>query len=75
MPQLHLYVSDDIAAEINRRAKESGLSVSRYLARLVRAKTSLGWPTGWFERVPGGWLGDPLERPLQGVFEAREPMP
>lgn len=72
MPQLHLYVSEDVAADITRRAKESGLSVSRFLARLVRRRTSKGWPEGWFDRVPGGWQGDPLERPAQGEFEPRE---
>jgi hypothetical protein len=72
MPQLHLYVSDDVAAEIRARAKAAGVSVSRYLAHLVRERTSTGWPRGWFERVPGGWQGDPLERPPQGDFEARE---
>jgi len=75
MPQLHLYVSDDIAAEISRRAQASGMSVSRYLARLVHGRTSTGWPPGWFDRVPGGWHGDPLERPPQGAFEARETLP
>ncbi|MFV2073487.1 MAG: hypothetical protein ACC742_12650 [Thermoanaerobaculales bacterium] len=75
MPQLHLYVSDEVAAEISRRAQASGISVSRYLAGLVRERTSSGWPVGWFERVPGGWQGEPLVRPPQGAFEVRESLP
>jgi hypothetical protein len=72
VPQLHLYVSDDLAAEISRRAEAAGMSVSRYLAYLVRERTRAGWPDGWFDRVPGGWRGEPLERPAQGSLEARE---
>ena len=72
MPQLHLYVSDEIAAEVVREARAAGLSVSRYLAQLVRERTSTDWPDGWFERVPGGWQGGPLERAPQGALELRE---
>ncbi len=72
MPQLHLYVSDELAAEIARRAEAAGMSVSRYLARLVQDRAAAGWPEGWFDRVPGGWQGAPLERPPQGEPESRE---
>lgn len=72
MPQLHLYVSEEIAAEINRRADAAQMSVSRYLADLVRARTSSGWPPEWFDRVVGSWEGDPLERAPQRDFESRE---
>jgi hypothetical protein len=30
-----------------------------------------GWPAGYFERIPGAWIGD-LERPLQLPLETRE---
>ncbi len=72
MPQLHLYVSDDVAAEISRRAEAEGLSVSRFLARLVREGLPADWPDEYFERVVGGWVGAPLERPPQGEIEVRE---
>lgn len=72
MPQLHLYVNDDLAAEIGRRAEAAGMSVSRFLAMLVQERARSGWPKGWFECVPGGWQGEPLERPPQGSIEARE---
>lgn len=75
MPQLHLYVNDDLAAEIGRRAEAAGMSVSRFLAMLVRERARSGWPDGWFEHVPGGWQGEPLERPPQGKVEARETLP
>ena len=73
MPQLHLYVSDDLAAEIRHRAKARGLSTSRFLSELVRREVCREWPEGFFEKVPGKWQGKPLERPDQGAFEEREP--
>jgi len=75
VPQLHLYVNDDLDAEITRRAEAAGMSVSRFLAMLVQERTRSGWPDGWFERVPGGWQGEPLERPPQGTIEVRETLP
>lgn len=72
MPQLHLYVNDEVAAEIARRAEAAGMSVSRFLALLVRERARSGWPQGWFERVPGGWRGEPLVRPPQEKVEDRE---
>ncbi len=72
MAQLHLYVRDDIAAEVQRRAQAAGVSVSKYLARLVTERTSRAWPAGWFDDVPGSWCGEPLERPEQGAYESRQ---
>jgi hypothetical protein len=72
MPQLHLYVSDELAAEVEKRAKKHGLSVSRYLAEMVRRDVVTEWPHDFFEDVVGGWVGDPLERPPQGELETRQ---
>ena len=72
MQQLHLYVSDDLAAEVEQRARKHGLSVSRYLAEVVRREVVTDWPRGFFDNVVGGWVGEPLERPHQGDLEARE---
>ncbi|RLE18157.1 MAG: hypothetical protein DRJ61_14320 [Acidobacteria bacterium] len=72
MPQLHLYVNDDVAADIKRRANETGMSVSRFLALMIRERTPTDWPEDWFDRIPGGWQGRPLVREPQGKFETRE---
>jgi hypothetical protein len=72
MPQLHLYVSEDLAGKIREQAEASGSSVSGYLADLVRREVPQGWPEGFFERVVGGWQGPPPERPVDGGFEERE---
>jgi hypothetical protein len=72
MPQLNLYVNDELAERIHRRAEEADLSVSRYLAQLVRRELETEWPDSFFESVVGGWQGEPLVRLPEGEFEERE---
>ena len=72
MPQLHLYVSKEIAAEVKRRADRQGISASRYLADMVRREVADEWPDGFFEQVIGGWQGAPLRRPEQLPLERRD---
>ena len=72
MPQLHLYVSNDLAKKIQQEAQAANMSVSRYLAKLVRRDVVTDWPEKFFVEVVGGWKGDPLQRPSQGEFERRE---
>ncbi len=71
MPQLHLYLPKEIDEEVRRRAEATGTSVSRYLADLVRSQVADEWPAGFFDEVVGGWVGEPLERPLQPRPEVR----
>lgn len=71
LPQLHLYVSKEVAAEVKRRADREGISTSRYLAELVRRECADEWPEGFFEDVIGGWKGEALERPEQPPVEER----
>ena len=72
MPQLHLYVPESVAAQIRARARAAGLSVSRYLATVLRAEAAPGWPPGYLDEVVGGWQGKRLRRPAQGRPERRE---
>ena len=72
MPQMHFYVPDSIAKILRDRARALGLSVSRYLAGIVRRDLGRGWPEGWFDDVVGCWEGKPLRRPPQGAYEDRE---
>ena len=69
MPQLHLYVPDEVAETAKARAKAAGKSLSSYLADLVINAVAGEWPKGFFEEVVGGWKGGPLERPKQGRAE------
>ena len=72
MPQLHCYVPQDLAAALKERAEIRGLSVSAYLAELVRRDVEVIWPPAFFSEVVGGWQGEPLARPIQGEPESRE---
>ncbi|MEZ4224575.1 MAG: hypothetical protein R3B13_26730 [Polyangiaceae bacterium] len=69
--QLHFYLTDELAAEVQARAAQRGMAVSRFLAELVKAHLEPGWPADYFEAVVGRWEG-PLERAAQGSYEARE---
>lgn len=75
MPQLHCYVPEELAQQAQRRAAQSGLSLSRYLAELVKrdAGTNMEWPEGYFDLFKP-IEGAELERPPQGVAEEREPL-
>jgi hypothetical protein len=72
MPQLNLYVNDELAERIRKAADDADLSVSRYLAELVQREIATEWPADFFESVVGGWQGEPLERAPQGEYEPRE---
>lgn len=73
MTQLHCYVPEEVARRLNDRARQAGLSVSRYLADLVRKDIAPAneWPEGYFDLF-GSWEGEPLVRPPQGGHERRD---
>ena len=72
MPQLHLYVSEEVASIVKRKAKSRKVSLSKYLAELVHRDIETAWPVGYLEEVVGGWKGKPLKRVGQGEFEHRD---
>jgi len=72
VPQLHLYVPDEVASLVRQRARARKMTVSGYLADLVRREVASGWPEDFFDEVVGGWAGKPLRRPAQGRFERRD---
>lgn len=71
MPQLHLYVSDEVAASLRQSAEEAGLSTSRYLAKIVTASVHPGWPEGYFDAVCGSCpdFPDPPPEPPESPIE------
>ena len=71
MAQLHFYIPDQLAEKVKAKAEHSHLSVSKYLAELVKKEVTDQWPDNYFE-VFGSWEGQPLERPTQGELEIRE---
>lgn len=72
MAQLRLYLTDDLAEEVRSRAKSRGMTVSAYLAEIVRSQMTDQWPEDFFSKVVGGWVGEPLERPEQPLLDRRE---
>lgn len=70
MAQLHCYVPDEIASKLQEKARMSHMSVSKFLAYLVKKELDNHWNEEFFELF-GAWRGDPLERPAQGDFEDR----
>lgn len=70
MAQLHFYLPDAVAEQIKAKAEHAHLSVSKYLAALVKREVSEQWPDGYFDNF-GAWEGEPLERPSQGEMENR----
>lgn len=71
MTQLYCYVPDNIAEKIKRKAEQANLSVSKYLAELVKREATNEWPEGYLENVLGRWQGAPLSRESEGSLEER----
>ena len=72
MAQLYCYVPDPIALKVEQKAQTAGLSVSRYLAELIKRTVAPEWPEHYFEQIVGGWSGEILERPAQLSFDTRD---
>ena len=71
MAQLHCYVPDEIAEQFQKKAKHAHLSVSKYLASLIKKEIGSTWPDNYFDLF-GSWEGAPLERSEQGEYEPRQ---
>jgi hypothetical protein len=74
VPRIHAYVPKAVANELKRKARARGLSLSRYVAEIVKRDASPAWPPDYFEKVLGGWKGKRLLREPQGRFERRQPL-
>jgi hypothetical protein len=72
MPQLHCYVPDNIAEQVQQRANQAGLSLSRYLAELIKRDVAIdtAWTEAYFDNL-GTWEGERLQRPEQLPLEDR----
>ena len=58
MPQLHLYVPEAIAFRVRKKAKARNMTISRYLAEVIKQDVGERWPDGYFERICGRWEGE-----------------
>lgn len=72
MPQLHCYVPESIARQAQQHASQVGLSLSAYLAELVKRDLSTGWPKGFEAALFGaGANGSPLVVESAGPVQER----
>lgn len=54
MPQISLYVDDDVMDMLRTAARGQGVSISKYVSGLIVGKAeSGGWPEGYREEVYG----------------------
>ena len=49
MPQMHLYLSKEIATKVKKKAAKLGISSSKYMANILKKELSSDWPEGYFE--------------------------
>jgi hypothetical protein len=57
MPQLAIYIDDNLSEKLNKVIKVSGKSRSKWVADLIKAKLKDEWPEDFFE-LAGSWEGE-----------------
>ena len=57
MPQMTIYLDDETEERMKRAAEEAGVSRSRWVAEVIRERTTAVWPES-FRRLIGGWGED-----------------
>jgi len=71
MPQLHCYVPEDLAKQLQEKANQAHLSLSKYLAMLVKKDIDKQWPDAYFD-LYGSWEDEAIQRPDQGEIVERD---
>ena len=71
MPQLHCYVPENLAKQLQEKANQAHLSLSKYLAWLIKKDVDQQWPEGYFD-LYGSWEGEAMQRPDQEQLEERD---
>jgi hypothetical protein len=72
MPQVTLYIDAETGARMKAAAKAAGVSVSRWVAELVRARTQAEWPAS-VRKLAGAWPDFPNLRQLRSSMGADAP--
>jgi hypothetical protein len=67
MPQLSVYLDDNMIAQIKENAKTHNISVSKFITNAVDHYMSNQWPEG-FEILFGSVSDDAFERPADVSF-------
>lgn len=67
MAQVTIYLDAELEAAVRERAKAEGLSLSAYIAQILREKENASWPPGFwenFEPIPDF----PLAEEIRATF-------
>jgi predicted transcriptional regulator len=72
MAQLTLYLDDDTEARLKEAARAEGVSLSRWVADLIRQKTATEWPASVIE-LAGAWADFPTAEELREDVPADVP--
>jgi hypothetical protein len=75
MAQITLYIDDETEVRMKEAARAAGMSLSRWVAELIRARTATQWPES-VRRLAGAWSDLPTAESLrqgQGEDVPREP--
>ncbi|MDR0501666.1 MAG: hypothetical protein LBG97_10605 [Coriobacteriales bacterium] len=67
MPQVSLYLENNVLGFVRRKAKENKLSVSRYVSSVLAEKCASSWPHDYFSLF-GALDDDSFTRPEQPSF-------
>ncbi len=76
MAQVTIYLDDGTEARLRAAAADAGVSMSAWLARLVRERTSTEWPSE-VAALAGAWSDIPTAKELRksaGLDVPREPL-
>lgn len=57
MPQLAIYIDDQLAERLDKAVKASGKSKSKWVAEAIKRSLQDQWPEGFFE-LAGSWQDD-----------------
>lgn len=69
MAQVTIYLDEETEERMDRAARDAGLSRSRWVANLIREKTTSEWPES-LRRLIGGWKDFPeVEEIREGLGE------
>lgn len=66
MSQLTLYLDAETEAKMRQSAREAGLSLSRWVAGLIREKTSDEWPVS-VTKLAGAWPDFPTREEIHAL--------
>lgn len=64
MAQITLYLEDDTACKLRAAAETSGISVSSFVAELIRRKVATEWPDN-VARLAGSWTDLPSGKEIR----------